>query len=104
MIGGFHDIIYVNRLVGDANGVCLKNILCLIVRKSASLDMIGIICHVNLNAVIYAAFYLAVLLFSQSLQQCTFFLLEFSFWQFGISWNIPSFSIEESSFDFTKAQ
>ncbi len=35
-----NDIIYVNNLVGNAYGICIKDIACLVMSQTASFDMI----------------------------------------------------------------
>ena len=40
VIDRLYDIIHMDSLIGDANGVCLEDISCLVTGQSAALDMV----------------------------------------------------------------
>ena len=64
VVDSLHDIIHVNSVVRHADSVCFEDIACLLVRQTTALNMILVVCQVNLRAMIDAAFQLRRLLFS----------------------------------------
>ena len=99
VVDGLHDVINARVLRGDAQGVGLKDIACLLLGQAAAFDMVGVVGQVNLYAMINAAFHLGFLLFAQCGKQGRHLFLVSS-GQFGINGNVPCLSREESTFDF----
>ena len=75
VVGGFHDVVHVDALVRDADGVGFKDIACLLMGQATALDMVGVVGKVNLGPVIDAATDLSLLLLTESLQQRRCFYL-----------------------------
>ena len=69
MVHRLHNIIHIDRIVSNANGVSLKDIACLVVGQTATLDMVGVIGQVDLRSMIDAAFQSGCFLFPKCLQQ-----------------------------------
>ena len=63
------DIIHIDCLVRPANRIGLKDVTGLVMRKSATLDVIGIIGKIDLGLMINASFELHLLLLAQHGQQ-----------------------------------
>ena len=55
VVGGFYDVIHVHAFIGNAYSVGFKNVSCLLVRELAALYMVGVVCEVDLGAVIDAS-------------------------------------------------
>ena len=55
VVGSLDDIIHVHRSVCDADGVCLEDVPRLLVGELAAFDVVGVVCEVNLCAVVDAA-------------------------------------------------
>ena len=64
MVCCLDDVIDVNRIVSDSYCVCLKYISGLVMGQTTALYMVRVVCQINLDAMIYAAFYLTRFLFS----------------------------------------
>lgn len=56
MIHGFHDVINVDGLVGDADGVGFKDVSGLVVCEFAAFNVVGIVGEVDLSFMVDAAF------------------------------------------------
>ena len=55
MVCSFHNIINLDSLIRDSYRVCFEDISGLIVCQSAALDVVGIVCQIDLSAMIDAA-------------------------------------------------
>jgi len=93
VVGGFNHIIHIHRLIFKTNGIGLKDESCLIVRQTATFNMVGVIGQVDLNLMIDTAGHLSCFLLPQDLQQCrcVVFLVS-SFWFLRPLRNVPSFA------------
>lgn len=72
MVCCLNDIIHIDRaalIVSDTNRIRFKNISRLVVRQSASLDVVGIVGQIDLHLMINATFYPADLLSPQESEQ-----------------------------------
>ncbi len=99
VICGLHDIIHVDALVRDADGVRFEDVPGLLMGEAASFDMVGIVGKVNLSAMIYSSSDVALFLFPEPLQERI--LLDLALpWKRGIGRDVPSLSHEKGSFDF----
>lgn len=54
--------------VGNSYSVCLKDVSCLLVSELAAIDMVGVVCEVNLGAVVDTSIQFGILFFSQAHQ------------------------------------
>ena len=68
MVDGLQQVIYIDGLFCYAYRIGLKDIACLVMSKSASLNMVRIVSKVNLDTMIDAPLELGCLLFSESPQ------------------------------------
>ena len=93
MVRGLDYIIHIHRLIFKTNGIGLKDESCLIVRQTATFNMVGVIGQVDLNLMIDTAGHLSCFLLPQDLQQCrcVVFLVS-SFWFLRPLRNVPSFA------------
>lgn len=66
MISGFYYVIHIHCTVCHPNSIGLKYIACLVMRQPAAFDMVGVICQVNLDAVVDATFCFSAFLFSEN--------------------------------------
>ena len=55
MVDSFHDVIHVHYCVSDADSVRFEDIACLVVRQTATFDVIGVVGQVNLCSVVNAS-------------------------------------------------
>ena len=69
MVCRLHNVIDVDTLIRNADGVRLKDEPGLFVGQTAALDVVGVIGEVDLGAVIDSPAYLSLLFFTKSLQQ-----------------------------------
>ena len=69
VVYSFKDIIHVNSVRGDTDGVGFIDITRLVVRQFAALDVVGVIGQVNLYAMVDASLQLRALLLSENLKQ-----------------------------------
>ena len=69
MVGGLNHIVNIDALSLKADRVRLKDIAGLVMREPAAFNMIGVVCHVDLQLVIDASAQLHFPLGLQSLQQ-----------------------------------
>ena len=65
MIRGFDNIIDIDRRIRYPYRIRLENIACLLPGQTTALDMIRIICQVNLSPMIYPALYFSFFLLAQ---------------------------------------
>ena len=54
MVCSLNDVINTNYIIFNSNGVCLKDKTRLLVCQAATLNVVRIICKVNLSAMIYS--------------------------------------------------
>lgn len=92
VVGGLDNVVHVHCLVGDADGIGLKDVTRLVVGQPAALDMVGVVGKVNLDTVINAALDFAGLLLLERCQQWGCFRFPFSSGQLGIGRHIPCFA------------
>lgn len=97
VIGGFYDIIHIDALVRDADGVCLEDVPRLLMGKPAAFDVIGVVGKVDLGAVINASAHLALFLLPEPLKKRSRFHLAL-LGKRGVHGNIPRLSYKEGSF------
>ena len=96
VVDGLNHIIYVDRPISNTDSVGLEYIARLIVRQSASFDMIGVVGQVDLRAVVYTGFHSAGFLYAKSVQQGRMFRpCGFSSRQNGVSRDIPRLACQK---------
>ena len=99
-----HDVVYVYRLVGDANRVGLKDVARLFVGQAAAFHVVGVVGEVDLCAVVDAAFqrhgFFLAQRFEQGRRRCLpgIPLLGGS----GVFGDVPCLSREKRSVDFPR--
>ena len=69
VVYGLHDIIHTDTLSFNTYGVGLEDVTGLVMSKTTSFYMIGVIGKVNLRTMIDSTFYLHLLLLTKNLQQ-----------------------------------
>ena len=52
VVGCFHDVVYVDGFICDSDSVGFKDVSCLFVSEFAALNMVRVVCEVDLCAVI----------------------------------------------------
>ena len=55
VVDGLHNIVDARIFRGDAQGVGLENVACLVMGQSATLDVIGVIGQIDLGTMVDAA-------------------------------------------------
>ena len=55
MVDRLNNVIHIDRRIGEANGVCLKDKACLVMCQTTPFDMVGVIGQVDLRTMIYTA-------------------------------------------------
>lgn len=68
VVGSLNDIIYVYGFISDAYGVGLEDVSRLLVGEFATLDVVGVVCQVNLSTMIDAAIKFSFLFFAEAVQ------------------------------------
>ena len=68
VVNCFNNVVNIDGFIGNANGVRLKDIACLIVRQATTFYMIGVISQVNLCTMIDTTLQPCLFLFSQYCQ------------------------------------
>ena len=102
MVHRFKDVIHVDGIGGDANGVGFIDIACLVVGQLATLDVVGVIGQINLNAMVDAALQFGGLLLSQYLKQGRNLRLGgTTLGQSGIGRDVPGFPRQEGAFNLS---
>ena len=74
VVGGLDDVVHSDRLVGNADGVCLEDKAGLVFRQTAPLDVVGVVGEVDLCAMIYAARHPVCLFLPQGSEQRRYFV------------------------------
>ena len=99
MIHRLHDVINIDRFIGNADGVRLIDVSGLLMRQEAPLYMIGIICKINLRTMVNTTFQTARLFLPESRQKRKLFsgLGILPARQRSILRNIPCLSCQESA-------
>ena len=69
VVGGLNDVVHSDAFSFDADGVGLEDVARLVVSQAAAFDVVGVICKVNLGAMIDASLDAHALLFAQCLEQ-----------------------------------
>ena len=97
MIRRFDHIIHIQHFIFYTDRVCFKNISGLIVRQTTALNMIGVVCQINLCFMINSSGILTCFLFLKNLQQRNrlYFLFIRTLRLFCIFGNIPGFPCKE---------
>lgn len=91
MVYCFHYVIHIEVRIRNADGVCLKDVACLLMSEATSLDVIRVVGEINLGAVIYSSTDFSFLFFPQPFQKWTCYRLAL-FGQRCIGGNVPCFS------------
>ena len=74
MVRRFNHIIHIEDFIFHADGIGFKNISGLIVGQTAALDVVGIVCQINLCFMVNSTGVFARLLLFQNIQQGNWFL------------------------------
>ena len=99
MVGSFNDIVYIENLIFNADGIGFKNISRLIVGQTAPFHVVGVVSQIDLCLVINTTRRFTVLLILQNFQQGSWSIFSFVgtlrfLCTFG---NVPSLSGEKCS-------
>ena len=62
MVGGFDDVVYINRFIRHSDRVGFKDIACLVVCQPAAFYVVGVISEIDLYAMVYPPLHLPVFL------------------------------------------
>ncbi len=90
MVRSLDYIININHIVADANRVSFKYLACLFLGQATTLNVVGVVGHINLRAVINSALQPHLLLLTQDVEQRSFDAPLSLCWRLRIAWNIPT--------------